>query len=48
MERESVDLVLTALVGYSGLKPTINAISDNGESYIGYLYAGLMIKDNDP
>ena len=26
VERERVDLVLTALVGYSGLKPTINAI----------------------
>ena len=30
------------------IKPTLNAISDNGESYIGFLYAGLMIKDNDP
>lgn len=26
VEMESIDLVLTALVGYSGLKPTINAI----------------------
>jgi 1-deoxy-D-xylulose-5-phosphate reductoisomerase len=29
VERENVDLVLTALVGYSGLKPTINAIKHN-------------------
>ena len=26
VEMESIDIVLTALVGYSGLKPTINAI----------------------
>lgn len=28
VEMESIDLVLTALVGYSGLKPTINAIKN--------------------
>ena len=27
VEMESVDLVLTAMVGYSGLKPTISAIN---------------------
>ena len=26
VENENIDIVLTALVGYSGLKPTINAI----------------------
>tara|TARA_Y100000590_G_scaffold315807_1_gene357152 strand:- start:5381 stop:6646 length:1266 start_codon:yes stop_codon:yes gene_type:complete len=30
------------------IKPTLNAISDIGESYKGFLYAGLMIKNNEP
>ena len=30
------------------IKPTIEAIKDIGESYVGFLYAGLMIKDNKP
>ena len=30
------------------IKPTFKAINDIGESYTGFLYAGLMIKDNNP
>jgi len=30
------------------IKPTIDAISEIGETYVGFLYAGLMIKDNKP
>tara|TARA_Y100000816_G_scaffold61453_1_gene40555 strand:- start:200 stop:1465 length:1266 start_codon:yes stop_codon:yes gene_type:complete len=30
------------------IKPTFKAINDMGESYKGFLYVGLMIKDNDP
>ncbi len=30
------------------IKPTLNAISEIGETYVGFLYAGLMIKHNDP
>ena len=30
------------------IKPTIEAIKDIGERYVGFLYAGLMIKDNKP
>ena len=28
--------------------PTLKAIKDLGENYKGFLYAGLMIKDNEP
>ena len=30
------------------IKPTLKAIKDLGENYKGFLYAGLMIKDNEP
>ena len=30
------------------IKPTIKAIEDLGENYLGFLYAGLMIKNNNP
>ena len=30
------------------IKPTLKAIEDLGKSYKGFLYAGLMIKDNEP
>ena len=30
------------------IKPTLKAIEDLGENYKGFLYAGLMIKDNEP
>ena len=30
------------------IKPTIKAMNDYGSPYIGILYAGLMIKDNEP
>jgi len=30
------------------IKPTLKAISEMGENYIGFLYAGLMIKNNEP
>ena len=30
------------------IKPTLEAIEDLGENYKGFLYAGLMIKDNEP
>ncbi len=30
------------------INPTLRAISDENEKYIGFLYAGLMIKDNEP
>ena len=30
------------------IKPTLKAIEDLGENYRGFLYAGLMIKDNEP
>jgi len=30
------------------IKPTFNAIKDLGENYKGFLYAGLMIKNNEP
>ena len=30
------------------VKPTFKAIRDMGEKYKGFLYVGLMIKDNDP
>ena len=30
------------------IKPTLKAIRDLGQKYIGFLYAGLMIKDNEP
>ena len=30
------------------IKPTIKALSDMGEAYIGFLYAGLMIRNNEP
>ena len=30
------------------IRPTLKAIKDLGENYKGFLYAGLMIKDNEP
>jgi Phosphoribosylamine-glycine ligase len=30
------------------IKPTLKAIEDMGEKYKGFLYVGLMIKDNNP
>ena len=30
------------------IKPTLKALNDYGESYVGILYAGLMIKDGEP
>ena len=30
------------------IKPTLNAIKDLGENYKGFLYAGLMIKNDEP
>ncbi len=30
------------------INPTLNAIVDMGQKYIGFLYAGLMIKKNEP
>jgi len=30
------------------IRPTLKAIEDLGENYKGFLYAGLMIKDNEP
>ena len=30
------------------IKPTFKAMNDIGEKYIGFLYAGLMIRNNDP
>ena len=30
------------------IRPTLKAIKDLGENYKGFLYAGLMIKNNDP
>jgi len=30
------------------IKPTLNAIKDIGQKYKGFLYAGLMIKNNEP
>ncbi len=30
------------------VKPTLNALRDNGKPYTGFLYVGLMIKNNDP
>ena len=30
------------------INPTLNAIKDLGTTYKGFLYAGLMIKDNEP
>ena len=30
------------------IKPTLTAIKDMGQMYNGFLYAGLMIKDNEP
>ena len=30
------------------IKPTLKAINDMGEKYKGFLYVGLMIKDNNP
>jgi len=30
------------------IKPTLNAIKEMGQKYNGFLYAGLMIKDNEP
>ena len=30
------------------INPTLKALNDINEEYIGFLYAGLMIKDNDP
>ena len=30
------------------IKPTLNAITDMGQKYNGFLYAGLMIKNNEP
>ena len=30
------------------IKPTLEAIGDMGEKYKGFLYAGLMIKNNEP
>ena len=30
------------------IKPTLNAITDMGQKYKGFLYAGLMIKNNEP
>ena len=30
------------------IEPTLNAISENGGVYKGFLYVGLMIKNNDP
>jgi len=30
------------------IKPTLKAIRDMGQKYNGFLYAGLMIKDNEP
>ncbi len=30
------------------IKPTLKALSDMGENYTGFLYAGLMIKNNEP
>ena len=30
------------------IKPTFKAINDMGEKYKGFLYVGLMIKDNNP
>tara|TARA_B100001057_G_scaffold500604_1_gene616603 strand:+ start:5890 stop:7152 length:1263 start_codon:yes stop_codon:yes gene_type:complete len=30
------------------VKPTLNAINDLGTTYKGFLYVGLMIKDNEP
>ena len=30
------------------IKPTLNAIRDMGQKYNGFLYAGLMIKNNEP
>ena len=30
------------------IKPTLKALGDMGENYTGFLYAGLMIKNNEP
>ena len=30
------------------INPTLLALNEIGEKYVGFLYAGLMIKDNDP
>ncbi len=30
------------------IKPTLKAIKDMGQKYLGFLYAGLMIKNNEP
>ena len=30
------------------IKPTLEAINEIGERYVGFLYAGLMVKDNKP
>ena len=30
------------------INPTLRAVRDENEKYIGFLYAGLMIKDNEP
>ncbi len=30
------------------ISPTLNAIKEMGEKYVGFLYAGLMILDNEP
>jgi len=30
------------------IKPTLKALNDMGENYTGFLYAGLMIKNNEP
>ena len=30
------------------IKPTLNAVRDMGQKYNGFLYAGLMIKNNEP
>ena len=39
LEKKIIDKIIT---------PTLKAVEDLGENYKGFLYAGLMIKDNEP
>ena len=39
---------LTEKINSKIIMPTLNAIKDMGSEYIGFLYVGLMIKNNDP
>ena len=43
-----IDLKLKEKILNKIIEPTFKALRDLGEEYIGFLYAGLMIKNNEP